>query len=155
MKKVIYSTLVAFFVIAFALATMPVSSAQATSDPVNLPLDAGSWTAGNEFFVDLASYPAPAWLQLMGKGTKVGEAGQICHPFRGAQFYWVGEIRQLIGGEWVKLPTVVDWVPSKEGQMMACAKAPAAGTYALFGYFNPPAGWVEPAEEHEFLEKLD
>jgi hypothetical protein len=155
MKKVLFTSLLALFVLALALATLPVSPVQAQPDPVSTPLDAGSWTAGNEIYVDLESNPAPEWLQLMGKGTKVAETGQICHPFRGAQFYWVAEIRQLVGGEWVKLPTVVDWVPSTEGQLMACAKAPSAGVYALFGYFSPPAGWVEPREEIHNIVKLD
>lgn len=141
MKKAILATILALLVL-----MLPLAAVNARWDVEPTPIDSGSWTAGNEFYVDLTANPAPAWLQLMGKGTKVTEAGQICHPFRGAQFYWVGEIRQLVDGAWVKLPTTVDWVPSKEGQMMACAKAPSAGTYALFAYFNPPAGWVEPKE---------
>ncbi len=155
MKKILFKSVLVLSVLGLALATLPLGEVNALPDPVNIPLDTGTWTAGNDFYVDLSVNPAPAWLQLMGKGTKVAEAGQICHPFRGAQFYWVGEIRQLVAGDWVKLPTTVDWVPSKEGRLMACAMAPAAGKYALFGYFSPPAGWVEPAEEDEILVKLD
>jgi len=45
----------------------------------------------------------------------------------------------LNGDTWVKLPTSVNWSPTGEGKLIACATASAAGTYALFGYFTQPA----------------
>jgi len=44
------------------------------------------------------------------------------------------------------METTNDWVPNKEGEFMSCAQAPAAGTYALFGYWKKPAGYVEESE---------
>lgn len=95
----------------------------------------GVWNTGTEVDVDAL---VPAELNLLTKGVKITKAGLICHPFRGGQFHWVGEIRQLKDSQWVKLPTVLDWVPSTEGVFTACAQAPAAGTFALFGYYNGP-----------------
>ena len=62
---------------------------------------ANEWSAGEEMDVDLSLYPAPSWLQLLTKATKITTPGQICHEFRGGQFKWVGEIRQLKDGKWV------------------------------------------------------
>ena len=98
----------------------------------------GSWNTGTEVKVDLTAAPAPAWLQLLTYGVKIDAPTTICHPFRGGQYGWVGEIRQLVEGQWVKIETTNDWVPDKEGKFMACAAAPAAGTYALFGSYQGP-----------------
>lgn len=94
---------------------------------------------GQEVSVDLVSAPAPVWLQLLTSGLKIDGPAKICHPFKGGQYKWIGEIRQWVAGKWVKLDTVNDWVPSREGQFMSCAVAPKAGTYALFGYYTGPA----------------
>lgn len=95
----------------------------------------GAWITGTEVEVDAL---VPADLNLLTKGVKIAKPGLICHPFSGGQFHWVGEIRQLKNGEWQKLDTTNDWYPDKEGQFMSCSQAPAAGTYALFGYYNGP-----------------
>jgi len=76
------------------------------------------------------------WYQLKSVGIKLDGASQICHPFDEGRFGWTGEIFQLVEGAWVKLATTVGWVPNEEGKYKACAQAPAAGTYALFAYFD-------------------
>lgn len=76
------------------------------------------------------------WYQLKSNGLKLDGAAQICHPFDEGRFGWTGEIFQLVEGAWVKLATTVGWVPNEEGKYKACATAPAAGTYALFAYFD-------------------
>jgi hypothetical protein len=76
------------------------------------------------------------WYQLLSDGLKIDGATKICHGFDDGRFGWTGEIFRLVDGAWVKLPTTVGWVSNEEGNYMACAQAPAAGTYALFGYFD-------------------
>lgn len=76
------------------------------------------------------------WYQLKSDGIKVDGATKICHPFDEGRFGWTGAIFQLVEGAWVKLATTVGWVPTEEGNFLACAQAPAAGTYALFAYFD-------------------
>lgn len=103
----------------------------------------GSWDSSgissSEIPMQLVTTPGPAWLQLLTNALDLSAPATICHPFRGGQFGWTGEIRMLDGDTWVKLPTTVDWTPTEEGKLIACAKASAAGTYALFGYFTKPA----------------
>ena len=99
---------------------------------------------GAEVAIDLEAAPAPAWLQLLAKGLKIEAPARICHPFRGGQFGWTADIRRLVNGKWVKLATTADWVPSREGKFMACAQAPAAGTYALFGYYREQTAAIAP-----------
>jgi hypothetical protein len=100
----------------------------------------GAWSTGTEVSIDLTSTPAPYdWLQLLTKGVKVTEPGQICHSFRGAQFKWVGTIYQLVDGKWVKLETTASRGTNEENGYSACAVAPSAGTYTLFGYYTGPA----------------
>ena len=76
------------------------------------------------------------WYQLKSDGLKVDGATRICHPFDEGRFGWTGQIFQLVEGAWVKLATTVGWVPTIEGRYLACAQAPAAGTYALFASFD-------------------
>jgi len=99
---------------------------------------AGQWNTTTEVDVDLTANPAPSWLQLMSRGVTITSAKKICHPFRGGQFSWVGEIRQLVDGQWLKLETTTGKLDGPEGMYSACANAPAAGTYALFGYYTGP-----------------
>jgi len=84
------------------------------------------------------------WYQLKADGLKIDGPAKICRPFRAGRFGWVGEIFQLVDGAWVKLPTTAAWVPDAEGKYTVCAQAPAAGTYALFGYWVKPADYEEP-----------
>ncbi len=145
MKRVLALFSIITIILLLGLMVFPSRTASAGFLPQNNPLASGDWTEGNPVEVDLVTNPAPAWLQLVAGGTKTIEAGEICHPFRGGQFYWVGEIRQLKDGKWIKLATTVDWSPNKEGKLMACANAPAAGIYALFAWFDAPEGYVEPS----------
>jgi hypothetical protein len=106
----------------------------------------GSWSLGQYADVTTLAASAPQWMQLLTDGVKLTSAVRICHPFHGGQFGWVGEIRQYKNGEWFKLKTTNDWVPNQEGEFLSCADAPSAGTYALFGYWIRPAGYVESGE---------
>ncbi len=76
------------------------------------------------------------WYQLKSDGLKVDGATKICHPFDEGRFGWTGAIFHLVEGAWVKLATTVGWVPTVEGRFLACAQAPASGTYALFASFD-------------------
>ena len=97
----------------------------------------GNWNFGTNTEAEAHEYPAPDWLQLLAKPVRITESGKLCHDFRGGQFGWVGEIRQLVDGKWVKLKTTSGWEPSVEGKYVICAEAPSEGVYALFGYYSP------------------
>jgi len=145
MKKSVSIILVTILVFGIVLASAPlqVQAKPLESVTPNPLIAGGSWTSGSEADVAALVGSAPTWLQWLANGVKVTEAGKICHPLRGGQFGWIGQIMQYKDGKWVKLATTNDWVPNKEGEFMACAQAPAAGTYALFGYWIRPAGYVE------------
>lgn len=128
------------FVVIVIILCIGLVNAPKTVEAKDTKVAEGAWNTGTEVDVDAT---VPESLNLLTKGVEVSEPGLICHPFRGGQFHWVGEIHQLMNGNWVKLPTTNDWVPDTEGQFMSCAQAPAAGTYALFGYWIRPAGYVE------------
>lgn len=99
----------------------------------------GSWSTGTELTIDLEKYPAPYdYFQQMGQGVKITEPGEICHPFIGGQFNWVGNIRRLVDNKWVKVATTQGWLNGVESPYVVCAQAPYAGTYALFAYYNGP-----------------
>jgi len=84
------------------------------------------------------------WYQLKADGLKIDGPAYICRPFWAGRFGWVGEIFQMVDETWVKLPTTAKWVADNEGKYTVCAQAPAAGTYALFGYWIKPADYEEP-----------
>ena len=84
------------------------------------------------------------WYVLKAEGLKIDGPAEICRPFNAGRYGWVGEIFQLVDGTWVKLPTTAAWMPDSEGKYTVCAQAPAAGTYALFGYWVKPADYEEP-----------
>ena len=86
---------------------------------------------------ELVKPAAPIGQILLSSGIETSGGATICFPFRGGQFGWVGQIRQLIDSTWVPLATYTAWIPTTEGKLMACAVAPAAGTYALFGNWYP------------------
>ena len=85
----------------------------------------------------LVTPAGPAWQQLISTGLKIAGPAKVCYPFRGAQFGWKGQIRMLLNGKWVPMTTTIKWDPTIEGHLMACATARYAGTYALFGYWQP------------------
>lgn len=153
MKKYVHIMLVVLMVAGFFFTgtTAPVSAKGLP--PVTSSVAEGSWTwtsasvPGTEIAQDLLPKSPYSWLQLLTNGLKIDGAAKICHPFKGGRFGWTGEIRQLVDGNWVKLVTTNAWVPSEEGVFMSCAQAPAAGTYALFGYFTKPKEYVLPSCE--------
>ena len=148
MKKTVRIVLAILFVLGIMIASAPLNAlAKSDKGPggetPNPLIAGGTWTTGKGVDVTTQAGSAPNWIQLLANGVKVTEAGKICHPFRGGQFGWVGQIMQYQNGQWVKLETTNDWVPNKEGEFMSCAAAPAAGTYALFGYWKRPTGYAE------------
>jgi len=140
MKKGIWLIFVLLFVIGLmAIGTPRIVQAQPIHTAVVLA--SGDWSSGTPVDVNFTDNPAPSWMQLLTSPVKVTEAGKICHDFRGGQFGWVGEIRQLVDGQWLKVPVTIGWVPSTEGAFMICADVSSAGTYALFGFYNPPLSY--------------
>jgi hypothetical protein len=144
MKKVFNWIFVFVFILCLTLVNIQESvNAASSTAPAQSNVAEGSWTAGSatatEIGIDLSKYPAPIeWMQLMTYGVTITEPAEICHKFRGGRFGWTGIIYQLKAGKWVKLATTAGWVPNEEGNFMVCAQAPAAGTYALFGYYIEP-----------------
>ncbi|PKO01160.1 MAG: hypothetical protein CVU42_01565 [Chloroflexi bacterium HGW-Chloroflexi-4] len=94
------------------------------------------WTRGTVTLLDMLNNPAPEWLDLYSNGIKVTSIGEICHPFPSGVRNMVAEIRELKSGVWTKIKTSFKYIPPIDGVYMACAKAPEAGTYALFGYVS-------------------
>ena len=156
MKKVIRIVL-ATLIIVMLLAASIHDEVKANGIPTNNPsLAQGDWSAGTNTEVNFDDSPIPNWLQLLASPVNITETGQVCHAFRGGQFGWVGEIRQLVDGKWVKVPATIGWVPNEEGSFTICFDANMAGTYALFGYYNPPKSYYPdyvdpgaPAPSHE------
>jgi hypothetical protein len=146
MNKTARMILVIVFVFGFVLMSSPLQAQAKKIDPP-LNIAAGSWTDGSSIEVASLTVSAPNWLQLLSNdGVKMESTGKICHPLHGGQYGWIGEIRQYKNGQWFKLETTNGWVPNEEGEYMACAQAPTAGTYALFGYWIRPAGYVDPSQ---------
>jgi hypothetical protein len=136
MKKGISVVIAIVFVLVLVLASTP-KTVQAFKPIDNVA--GGSWTSGTETIIDTTAFPGPNQWQLLTNGVVLTAPTRLCHPFRGGQFGWTAEILELKDGTWVKLPTTEGWVPDTEGAFMACANAPEAGTYALFGYYTVPA----------------
>ena len=115
-----------------------VASADAVVEPGNDdPTElSDKWTRGTAIPLDMANNPGPEWLDLYSNGVKVKSSGEICHPFPAGVKNMVAEIRQLKDGVWTRLRTTFKYIPPIDGTYMACAKAPEAGTYALFGYVS-------------------
>ncbi|MEA5077960.1 MAG: hypothetical protein VB013_05270 [Anaerolineaceae bacterium] len=134
-NKWVLRTIVFIMTIALVAAVIPGS---ASAKKIDLPGVAdGNWTIGTETAMDLSTTTYPSWLQVMDTNvTVIPAAAQICHPFRGGQFGWVADIRQLVGSEWMKVTTTQGLLAGNEGVYMACAAAPAAGTYGFFAYFD-------------------
>jgi hypothetical protein len=97
----------------------------------------GEGVTGEVIPMDTITTKPQEWYQLKSDGLKLDAASGICYPFDEGRFGWTGEIFQLVEGAWIKLATTVGWVPTEEGKFLACAQAPAAGTYALFAYYDP------------------
>jgi hypothetical protein len=140
MKKGITLALAIILMLGFTLVMAPqqVQAVAPVNTPPPLTWQYGAGVAGTPFAIDLTKMPAPNWLQLVSTGLKLSGPAKICYPFRDGQFHWVGEIREFVGGKWVKLDATVTR-PNSEADYQACAQAPAEGTYALFAYYNGPA----------------
>ena len=110
----------------------------------------GDWSSGTSTVVDFTTNPIPDWMMSLTSPVKITEAGKVCHDFRGGQFGWVGQIRQLVDGKWVEVESTIGWVPNTEGKFMICADVQSGGTFGLFGFFNPPLSYypdyVEPTQ---------
>ena len=138
MKKVINVLSIVIITISFLIISN--DKVQATS-----PAE-GTWNTGTEITNNSAQTTAlNDEISLFGNEVQVTKKVEICHPFRGGQFGWTAEIRRLVNGNWVKLATTMRNLPTEEGVLNACATAPAAGTYALFGYYNGPLEISVPA----------
>ena len=114
--------------------------------PFSPEIAPGSWSwttgvSGYEIQPDKLTATAPAWRLIKTNGLVLSGPAYMCHEFTGDQVGWMGDIYMLNGDSWIKLATTIDWVPTTEGKLMACAQAPAAGTYALFAYWVMPEGW--------------
>lgn len=127
--------------------------AKALDLPIPIPfapeIAPGSWSwttgvIGYEVQPDSLKAKAPIWRLIKTNGLVLSSPAYMCHEFTGNQVGWTGHIYMLNGDSWTKLATTVDWVPTREGKLMACAQAPAAGTFALFAYWEKPEGW-QPA----------
>jgi len=135
-------------VLTMIVVTIP-GKAYAKPIPPRPDIAPGSWTwtsgvSGSEIQPDTLTTPAPTWRLLITNGLVLSGPAYLCHEFTGNQNGWMGDIYMLAGDAWTKLATTVDWVPTTEGHLMACAQAPSAGTYALFAYWTKPDGW-QPA----------
>ena len=148
MKKIVIMLTVFVLVFAFFQLSKPNPVNAMKPTPSEVPAIAPStWTGGEEVSVDLTKYPAPDWLELKSQGVLVSTPGKICHEFRGINFHWVPEVRQLKDGKWVKIASTGSWVPSTEGTYVVCANAKTAGTYALFAFYNGPTEYETVATE--------
>jgi hypothetical protein len=135
------------FVLVLALAIVP-KAVQAKDEGPSSDIAEGDWTTGSSLDVSRLMDEKLDWLQLLSTtGVSMTKAGELCHPLRGGQFGWVGEIREYKDAHWIKIATTNGWVPNVEGSYMACAKAPEAGIYALFGYYVQPEGYVPPTND--------
>jgi hypothetical protein len=141
MKRVILVLLAALAMFSLFITNTP-QTVNAKSSPVHgrhRSLAPNSWIGGDDIQIDLEKYPTPGGMQMVARGVKVTEPGEICHNFRGGQFYWVAEIYQLTkDGEWVNIPSTAGWYPTVEGKFRVCASAKEIGTYAMFAHYSPP-----------------
>jgi hypothetical protein len=134
MNKLLKTLFLCIFISSLLLSTAAVAGPASGTGVAD-----GAWTTGTEVAVDLAAAPSPyPWLQQLGKGVVIDAPGTVCHPFEGGRYGWTADIRQLVGNTWVKVATTQDWVSGEESTYQACAFAPSAGTYALFGYYKLP-----------------
>ncbi|MBA4385394.1 MAG: hypothetical protein C0410_11710 [Anaerolinea sp.] len=147
MKRVIFVFLVLVLVFAMFLGKGPtIASAVTEKTPLSTtpsptatpapPLAPANWTVGVETSVDLEKYAPPAWMQLVVNPVKVTTSEEVCHEFRGGQYNWIPEVKQLKNGKWIKVESTAKWTPDTEGKYMVCFEA-EAGTYALFAHYSP------------------
>jgi len=141
-NKILNLTFILMLALGFVFTTSSSNAVAAPVQSVAVALDGLDWmvTPSTAFQREIPmSMVTPSLLpglQLMGDGVVITAPAKICHPFRGGQFGWQGQIRMLSGSNWVPLATTVMWTPTIEGNLIACANAPSAGTYALFAYWK-------------------
>lgn len=142
MKKGLMLVLSFVFVVSMVLVMVEFQvSALWIMPPSEQPAE-GDWqyasdVPGEKVHMSELTVPAPQdWMLLMANGVRLETQGatELCHPFGGAQYGWVGGIYLLNGKSWMAMPTTTEWVPDEEGQMMTCTQAPMSGVYALFAY---------------------
>jgi hypothetical protein len=142
MKKYAIVLFVFVFIAAFTAAPKTVSAFQPVTEPESWEWYTEGVNGEVIPMVKITTTPRE-WYQLRSNGLKVDGATKICHGFDDGRYGWTGEIFRLVEDTWVKLPTTVGWAPTEEGHYMACTMAPAAGTYALFGYWSIPEGYFK------------
>ena len=140
MKKTAYCLFVFLLTLSFLAVSVPGSVSAAAGD-----IGSGAWVtpgsaaAFTTVNVDKAAKSAPDYLQQLSEGIVISAPAKICYPFRGGQFHWVPKIMQLSNGKWTSMTTGQEYLFTDEAVGYACTKASAAGTYALFGYYDGPA----------------
>ena len=149
MKKFAIIVIIVVFIAAALVLTAPKNVQAYVMTPT--PSYDPQWEGGPEAVLDPEQYPAPdEWSTPLSKGVKLTAPGQICYPFRNGSYGWTGTIYKWAGNNWQAIDTTLAWVPDTEGQFMACAYAPSAGLYMLYGYFDP-----DLAPEKEVTEAID
>jgi len=147
--------------LALVIVSVPGQAFALTKEP-STGVASGPWewtpsVAGYEIPMNTISITKSEWGTLLTNGLYLTSPAKICHPFEGNQYGWSGDIYMLSGESWNMLITSVDWVPTIEGKIMACAQAPSAGTYALFGYWTKLADWqsieVSPTCKISFITR--
>jgi hypothetical protein len=138
MKK--WFNIILLFVLVFSLAIVisPQNVQAKNSNESRLRVaSGGNWNYGKEFEVMLDQTPSPyTWLELISQGVKVKSDGTLCHPFRGHFYNWKANIYKLVDGSWEKVKTTFGYESNTESNYVACTKAKAGNTYALFGYYD-------------------
>ena len=137
MKKIAIFSLALMLAFSFLLIKAPQSALAIGSGIWVLPL-AGSSTAFTSVNIDEAAKTAHPWLQQLSDGVQIDVPTEICYPFRGGQFHWVPQILELNNGTWSEVETTTEYLYGAEATQYACAVPVAAGTFALFGYYNGP-----------------
>jgi hypothetical protein len=131
---------------AFLAIVLAFSAVMATSPQPALAVGSDAWlTPGADpaltvkiVNVDDAAKSAPNWLQQFSEGINISKPTQICYPFRLGRYHWVPQILQLTDGVWTKITTTQEYLSGSDGIPSACAAPSAAGTFALFAYYNGP-----------------
>jgi hypothetical protein len=117
-----------------------------SAKPGSLPA-MGTWIVSDEDAIEKMipqhqlDEPTDDYALLQSDAVKISGYTRICHPYPGGQIGWTPEVRALTPLGWVVVPTESGWEPDEEGQYMACANV-IPGTYAVFGYWEKPAGWT-------------
>ena len=146
MKNKVFGVVAVLLMVGMFFLATGYSTVQAQSTVGTVPgvpgISDGSWVVNSATHLTstIPMYkvtPLMSWLKLMSSGAVISGPAKICYPFRGGQFGWVGQIRMLVNGAWVPIPSTQTWVPTTEGKLMICADAPSAGTYAVFAYWKP------------------